>query len=311
MFSLIIPAHLSNSSAVILYCDPTITGWKTDTSKGEKSPDQDTLNMGRKLTPEPDHALGLSRERLRSGGSLVRRSLLRRSGRIGLWLGAVLLLVTPGLAQPQQPFPDETVTQLLTAALYQYFDPDSRFEVSASGSHLVADVLTVDDLFISGKPAVLHGLRGEVLTHMSGLEVDLAALTSQTFKARQVREATVVGKTTAAAVQDALSHLSASILNPRVHFQEGYFTVTATVRREGRSYPMEARGMLVIVQAQQVNVALSEVQVAGTNVPGDLVDKELARINPIVNLANWPVPLYIQRLVLHKDAIELLATNGN
>src|SRR3989442_8227472 len=82
----------------------------------------------------------------------------------GLWCAAALLVAVPGFAQPQEPFPDETVAQLLTAALYQYFDPTSRFEVSASGSHLAADVLTVDDLFISGKPAVLHGLRGEVLT---------------------------------------------------------------------------------------------------------------------------------------------------
>jgi hypothetical protein len=202
------------------------------------------------------------------------------------------------------------VALLLTAAaLYQYFDPDSRFEVSASGSHLAADVLTVDDLFISGKPAVLHGLRGEVLTHMSGLEVDLAKLTSQTFKARQVREAAVVGRTKAAAVQDALSRLSASVLTPRVHFQEGYFTVTGTIRREAGLYPMEARGTLVVVQAQRVYVALSEVKVSGGSVPVDLVDKELTRINPILDLGKWPVPLHMQRLVLHKDAIELLATN--
>src|SRR5712692_8712630 len=91
--------------------------------KGKSRLTQDIRKMGGKLTPEPAHVLGLSRERLRSGGSPVRRSLLRRSGGIGLWLAAVLLLVVPGLAQPQQPFPDETVTQLLTAALYQYFDP--------------------------------------------------------------------------------------------------------------------------------------------------------------------------------------------
>jgi len=228
----------------------------------------------------------------------------------GLWCAAALLVAAPGFAQSQESFPDETVAQLLTAALYQYFDPASRFEVSTSGSRLVGDVLAVDDLFISGKPAVLHGLRGEVLTHLSGLEIDLAALTSQTFRARRVREATVVSKTTAAAVQDALSRLSPSVLSPRIRFQEGYFKVTATIRREGSFYPIEALGTLVVVQAQRVYVALSEVKVAGGDVPVDLVDKELARINPIVDLAKWPVPLYIQRLVLHKDAIELLATNG-
>jgi hypothetical protein len=225
-------------------------------------------------------------------------------------LVATLLLVRPSFAQPRQPFPDETVTQLITAALYQYFDTDSRFEVSASGSYLTQDILTVDDLLIAGKPAVLHGLRGEVLTRITGLELDLAALTNQTFRARRVREATVVSKTTASAVQDALGRLSASLVNPRVQFQEGYFTVTATVRREDRLYPMEARGMLVVLQAQRVHVALNEVKVSGGNVPVDLVDKELARINPLVDLAKWPVPLYVQRLVLHKNAIELLATNA-
>ncbi len=227
-----------------------------------------------------------------------------------VWCTAALLVALPGFAQPQEPFPDETVAQLLTAALYQYFDPTSRFEVSASGSRLAGDLLAVDDLLISGKPVVRQGLRGEVLAHLSGLEIDLAALTSQTFRAHRVREATVVSKTTADAVQDALGRLSASVLSPRIHFQEGSFTVAATIRREGGLYPMEARGTLVVVQAQRVYVALSEVKVAGGSVPVDLVDKELARINPILDLAKWPVPLYIQRLVLHKDAIELLATNS-
>jgi hypothetical protein len=228
----------------------------------------------------------------------------------GLWCAAALLVAVPGFAQPQEPFPDETVAQLLTAALYQYFDPASRFEVSASGSRLVGDLLAVDDLLILGKPVVRHGLRGEVLTHLRGLEIDLAALSSQTFRAHRVREATVVSKTTADAVQDALGRLSASILNPGIRFQEGSFTVTATIRREGGLYPMEARGTLVVVQAQRAYVALSEVKVSGGSVPVELVDKELSRINPILDLAKWPVPLYIPRLVLHKNAIELLATNG-
>jgi hypothetical protein len=66
----------------------------------------------------------------------------------GQWCAAALLVAAPGFAQPQEPFPDETVAQLLTAALHQYFDPVSRFEVSASGSRLVGDLLAVDDLLI-------------------------------------------------------------------------------------------------------------------------------------------------------------------
>ena len=244
---------------------------------------------------------------IQSGGNQLRA---KRICWTGVLCAAALLVAVPGFAQPQEPFPDETVAQLLTAALYQYFDPASRFEVSASGSRLAGDLLAVDDLLISGKPVVRHGLRGEVLAHLSGLEIDLAALTSQTIRAHRVREATVVSKTTANAVQDALGLLSASVLNPRIRFQEGSFIVTATIRREGGLYPMEARGTLVVVQAQRVNAALSEVKVSGGSVPVDLVDMELARINPILDLAKWPVPLYVQRLVLHKDAIELLATNG-
>lgn len=86
--------------------------------------------------------------------------------------------------------------------------------------------------------------------------------------------------------------------------------MTATIRREGKLYPMQAIGSLVVVQAQRVHVALSDVIVAGGSVPMDLVDKELARINPIVDMAKWPIPLHIQRLVLHKDTIEMLAVNA-
>ncbi len=222
---------------------------------------------------------------------------------------AALLISGQAAAQSRQPFPDDTVATLVTGVLYQYFDAASVFEVSASGSFLVGDVLLVEDLLILGKPAVLHGLRGEVLAHITGLEIDLAALTGQTFKARRVRKATVVSKTTASAAQEALTRLSTSLLNPRIRFQLGYFTVSATLRREDRLFPTAVRGRLVVVQAQQVHVALSEVKVSGGSVPADLVEKELARINPIADLSKWPVPLYIRRLVLHKDAIELLATS--
>lgn len=264
------------------------------------------------LTLSPPNTTSDSASKSRSGQMQTRWTYrtCRWAYRTCLWGAAILLVALPAFAQPQESFPDETVAQLLTAALYQYFDPSSRFEVSASGSHLGGDFLTVDDLLISGKPAVLHGLRGEVLTHLSALEIDLAALTSQTLKVHRVREATVVAKITAAAVQDAISRLSTSVLNPQIRFEEGAFTVTATIRREGKLYPMQAIGSLVVVQAQRVHVALSDVIVAGGSVPMDLVDKELARINPIVDMAKWPIPLHIQRLVLHKDTIEMLAVNA-
>jgi hypothetical protein len=41
----------------------------------------------------------------------------------------------------------------------------------------------------------------------------------------------------------------------------------------------------------------------------DLVGNELARINPLVDLSKYPIALFIDRLVLHSDGVELLATN--
>ncbi len=253
-----------------------------------------------------DSLLSLRGAPRRCSGQAPRRSNLL----IALCVAAALLFSGRTAAQSWEPFPDETVATLITAALYQYFDAASVFEVSVSGSSLAGDVLTVEDLLIQGKPAILHGLRGEVLTYISGLEVDLAALTNQTFKAKRVRKATVVAKSTSAAIQQALLQLSPSIMNPKISLQEGHFDVTMTIRREGKLYPTEARGTIVVVRDQQVHVALSDVKVSGGNVPMDLVGKELAKINPIADLSKWPIPLYVQRLVLHKDAVELLATSN-
>ncbi len=49
--------------------------------------------------------------------------------------------------------------------------------------------------------------------------------------------------------------------------------------------------------------------VSGSNVPVDLIGNELARVNPLVDLAKYPISLFVDRLVLHNDGVELLATN--
>jgi hypothetical protein len=56
-------------------------------------------------------------------------------------------------------------------------------------------------------------------------------------------------------------------------------------------------------------LVLTDVTVSGSNVPVDLVGNELARVNPLVDLAKYPIPLFVDRLVLHNDGVELLATN--
>ena len=232
--------------------------------------------------------------------------LLRQAS---LWFVVAVLICAPAAAQQQQPFFDETVTQLVTTVLHQYFDSASAFEISVSGSAQVGDLLIIQDLLVLGKPAIVHGLRGEFLLHLTGVEVELAALTNGTVKARHVEKATVVAKTTSAAIQEALSRWSGSLINPRIQLQNGSFVVTAILRRDDALYPTVAHGALAVVQGQQVHLVLTDVTVSGSNVPVDLVGNELARINPLVDLSKYPIALFIDRLVLHSDGVELLATN--
>jgi hypothetical protein len=227
----------------------------------------------------------------------------------GLGLVAALIISAPAVAQQQQVISDETVTQLVTALLHQYFDSASVFEVSASGSAQVGDLLRIQDLLIVGKPAVFHGLRGELLAHITGLEVDLAGLTNLGVKASRIQTATVVAKSTSAAIQDALGRFSSSLINPRVQLQNGSFVLTTIIRRDDALYPTVAHGALVVVEGQQVHLVVTDVTVSGSNVPVDLIGNELARVNPLVDLAKYPIPLFVDRLVLHNDGVELLATH--
>jgi hypothetical protein len=227
----------------------------------------------------------------------------------GLGLVAAVLISAPAVAQPQQSFSDETVSQLVTAVLHQYFDSASTFEISVSGSAQAGDLLLAQDLLIVGKPAVFHGLRGELLAHITGLEVDLTSLTNLAIKVRRVQTATVVAKTTSAALQDALSRFSASLINPRIQLQSGSFTLTTIIRRDDALYPTVAHGALAVVEGQQVHLVLTDVTVSGSNVPVDLIGNELARVNPLVDLGKYPIRLFVDRLVLHNEGVELLATN--
>src|SRR5258708_6568359 len=59
----------------------------------------------------------------------------------GLGLVAAVLISAPAVAQPLQSFSDETVSQLVTAVLHQYFDSTSTFEISVSGSAQAGDLL--------------------------------------------------------------------------------------------------------------------------------------------------------------------------
>lgn len=216
-----------------------------------------------------------------------------------------------GLSQARQPFPEEAARQLVRAGLHHYFDASSVFEIVLSGATLSGDVLSIDSLLIEGKPAVLRGVRGDVVAQFSGLHVEMASLAGQQApRITRMGKATVVARATVRDVQDALTRISPSVLGPAVRFQMGQFEVAATIRRGTRSYPVQARGHLVVVGGQQVRVVLTQTQVFGSDAPPGLIEGELTKINPVLDLSKWPVSLQIQRLVMHNDRVELLATGG-
>ncbi len=50
--------------------------------------------------------------------------------------------------------------------------------------------------------------------------------------------------------------------------------------------------------------------VHGTSVPQGLIEKEVAKINPVLDPSKLPFNLQIRRIVLHNDMFEVLATSG-
>lgn len=228
-----------------------------------------------------------------------------------LALAVTLAVSGQGLSQARQPFSEEAARQLVRAGLYHYFDASSVFEIVLSGAALSGDVLSIDSLLIEGKPAVLRGIRGDVVAQFSGLQVEMASLAGQQApRITRVRKATVVARATARDMQEALARISPSVINPVVKLQVGQFEVAATVKRGNRSYPVQVRGHLAVVGGQQVRVVLTQAQVFGSDAPPGLIEGELAKVNPVLDLSKWPVSLQIQRLVVHNDRVELLATGG-
>lgn len=223
---------------------------------------------------------------------------------LALLMAALLL---PAVGSAQAPT-DELLRPALLGILGQYFDPSSVFDISAVGATVTLRSVTIDDLLIIGRPAVMRGISAEFLLHVTRPELDVAALARREPKILSFGRATLVARSTARAVQDGLARLSADILNPQVHFQTGEFTVTATVRREGRLYPVLLRGRLEVENGQRVTVRVAQAQVSGGDVPVGFVARELARFDPLLDLTKWPLNLRVERLILHNDAVELLLT---
>lgn len=226
----------------------------------------------------------------------------------GFGLALVLLLALYTPATHGQPLSEEAVGQLIRAALFSYFDPSSTFDISVVNSRVSGDVIQIADLTISGKPVFLRGIRGEFLLRVTDLQVQAGALYEGQAKVQRVGKATIVAKSTSAAMAEGLSRASPSIISPNVRFHAGEFEVTAAMKRDGKLYPAQARGRLVVERGQRVWATITQVKVSGGDIPQGTIQQELLKINPILDLSQWPLDLRIQRLNLHNNVIELLAT---
>jgi len=238
----------------------------------------------------------------------MRNTMVRRCALIVVLLLAVLAGGPAGLRA--QPFSDEAIAQVIRAALLAYFDPPSLLTVSVANARVSGETLAIAQLTVDGRPVYLRGIPGEVFFQASDLELESAPLARQQLSVRRARTATLVARSTAAAMAQALARMSSTILDPRVRFHAGEFEVTATVRRDGTLYPAQVRGTLVVHQGRQVRVAIARLTVAGGAIPEGTIERELLKINPLLDLARYPLDLRIQRLTLHDDRIELLAVSG-
>ena len=71
--------------------------------------------------------------------------------------------------------------------------------------------------------------------------------------------------------------------------------------------PASLRGRFIIDRGTRVRVNVLEATVGGSPIPVELVEGELAKINPILDLTGSPIPLRIRLIALHDDRIEVLA----
>jgi hypothetical protein len=154
----------------------------------------------------------------------------------------------------------------------------------------------------------MRGLRAEIFAGFAGFEVNLREAASSGLQTARVGRATIVGRLGAKEVQEYLIATAPDIVGPRVRFQGGEFEFAGTIGQGNRRFPAAVRGTLAVEQKQRVRVVVTQAQVSGSDVPANLVAKELAKINPVLDVAGWPVPVRIQRLVLHDDRLEILAT---
>ena len=95
------------------------------------------------------------------------------------------------------------------------------------------------------------------------------------------------------------------IQNPKITLSGGQFIVTGMLR--DLRQPATLRGRFIVERGQQVRVQVLEALVNNSPVPVQLVEGELAKINPVLDLTKSPIPLRIRLIALHDNRVEVLA----
>ena len=227
-----------------------------------------------------------------------------------LLLAAIPALALSVMAGAQTSPSDETVRVLLEAALRQYLDPGSELTVFVTGVQQAGEGLTIGNVTIDANPAIVKGVRAELFAQLTNVALDAAAAAgtsglSASVRLRDAGSVTLIGRSTAAELQKTLAARFPMLVDPVVTFTAGQFRVTGKLRDGGQ--PASLRGRFVVDRGQRVNVSVQEVLVAGAPLPVELVQKELAKINPVLDLTGAPIPLRIRLIALHDDRIEVLA----
>lgn len=224
-------------------------------------------------------------------------------------LVAAVAILTPIPGHTQTPASEEGLRLLIENALRQYLDPSSAVTVSVSSVAQSSGVVTVGSVVLNADPAVIRGVQADILLYMTNVEFEpgTAAGTGAgtQLRLRRVGGAMIVASTTAASVRDALARQFPIIQDPVLKFDAGQFIVTGKLKDGGQ--PAMLRGRFIVERGVMVRAIVLEATVGGSPIPAQLVEAQLARFNPVLDLSGSPIPIRVKLLALHNDRIELLA----
>lgn len=220
---------------------------------------------------------------------------------------ALCLATLPAFAQTQAPISEDTVRTLLESALRQHVDASSQLSVSVIGVSQTPEGMVINDVTITGAPVVIQGLRAEIFAQLTSVQLDpavQAGTAPSQVRVRSVGRALITVNATAAAIRDALAARFPLLESPTLSFSGGQFLATGRVKDLGQMATL--RGRFIVERGQTVRIVVHEAKVGGGDIPPGLVQQQLEKINPVLDLSTSPIPLRVRLLALHNDRLEML-----